>query len=85
MKFEIQKASNWNSHAEKEKYEKLGFTFEQDGYDKDRPWYDSTSNLVVDIEDIFKFIETHGSIVIEENYIQSEPKYLLTIYDDYLE
>lgn len=38
----------------------------------------------IELSDIFSFVEKHGAIIIQEDYLECE-KYRITIYDDYVE
>lgn len=37
------------------------------------------------IEDLIEFIKKYGSIVVGKNWGENDPKFKITIYDDYLE
>lgn len=87
MIYQLLKASKYNSDEQRQRYEALGFTFElNEKFIYQQLWYDNTErNIFVDIDDIHEFIDEWGNVVIERNYLSDDAKYLLTIYDDYLE
>ena len=90
MIFALSKASNWNSDKGKEKYEKLGFTFEKetDPYfvNSGRPWRESDTIPTIELhslEDLLQFAESLSEELIIGTNSTGQPS--LTIYDDYLE
>jgi len=92
MKFKLRRTGSFADDEDKAKYEELGFKFNPycgllgDSY----PWmtsWDDNDELQIEIntlEELLKFIDKWGTIVLGHDY-DDEKRYRLEIYDDYRE
>lgn len=83
MKFKLETAGIFYTAEEKERLEKLGFSFEKNeppSYLKETPWSKTDIDVFIEfktLEELIVFIREWGSLVIDEEEI--------IIYDGYLE
>lgn len=74
MKFKLTTSGDWYTKKQANRLMTLGFTFEKDDFDKERPWLksrDSESEVeITSLEELIAFRDKWGPVIIFENTIE---------------